>query len=68
MKNIEQLKKDAYSEETKKQIEADIDRALSLGINGTPSTVIGENVYIGIKPYTAFKELLIKAGAKKRGF
>jgi len=66
--NIEQLKKDAYSEETKKQIEADIDRALSLGINGTPSTVIGENVYIGIKPYTAFKELLIKAGAKKRGF
>lgn len=66
--NIEQLKKDAESPETAKKIEADIDKAAALGLNGTPSTVIGDKTYIGIKPYDDFKEILIKAGAKKRGF
>jgi len=66
--NIEQLKKDAESPETAKKIRDDIEKAAALGLNGTPSTVIGDKTYIGIKAYDDFKEILIKAGAKKRGF
>lgn len=66
--NIEQLKKDAESPETAKRIENDIEKAAALGLSGTPSTVVGDKTYVGIKPYDDLKEILIKAGAKKRGF
>ena len=66
--DTEQLKKDANSPETLQHLQADIDKAVSLGIVGTPSTVINDTVYMGLKPYSELKEMLIKAGAKKRGF
>ena len=66
--DIEQLKKDANSAETKKHIEQDIEKGVSLGIGGTPTTVIGDKVYMGLKAYSTLKEMLINAGAKKRGF
>lgn len=66
--DTEKLKKDANSYQIKKQIQNDIEEAASHGINGTPTTVIGDNVYIGIKPYNGLKQLFIEAGAQKRGF
>ena len=66
--DIEKLQKDANSPETLQKIKNDIDKGVALGIAGTPSTVIDGKLYVGLKPYTELKELLIKAGAKKRGF
>ncbi len=66
--DTEKLKKDAESFEVKKQIEYDIELGTAKGINGTPATVIGSTVYMGIKPYSELKRILIEAGAEKRGF
>ena len=66
--DTDKLKKDAESFEIKKQIEYDIEMATAKGINGTPATVIGSTVYMGIKPYSELKRILIEAGAEKRGF
>ena len=63
-----QLKKDANSEEVKQRISSDIEEATSRGINGTPATVIGTQVYIGIRQYDELKKMFIEAGAEKRGF
>ncbi len=64
--DTEKLKKDANSEEIKQQILSDIDEATSRGIAGTPSTVIGSNVYVGIRQYDEFKRMFMEAGAEKR--
>ena len=64
--DIEKLKKDANSEEVKQRILSDIDEATSRGIAGTPSTVIGSNVYVGIRQYDEFKRMFMEAGAEKR--
>lgn len=66
--DTEKLKKDAASEEVKQRIQSDIEEATSRGINGTPATVIGTQVYIGIRQYDELKKLFINAGAEKRGF
>lgn len=49
--DIEKLQEDANSVETSKQIKAEIDDAYKRGINGTPTTMINNNAYVGIKPY-----------------
>lgn len=64
--DMEQLQKDAESEEIKKEILAEIDAAYKEGINATPSSKIGNDVYIGIKPYEELKKWAIEKGAKKR--
>ena len=49
--DIEKLQEDANSIETSKQIKAEIDDAYKRGINGTPTTMINNNAYVGIKQY-----------------
>ncbi len=49
--DIEKLQEDANSIETSKQIKAEIDDAYKRGINGTPTTMINNNAYVGIKTY-----------------
>lgn len=66
--DTEKLKKDANGPEVKKQLEYDIDMAAAKGINGTPATVIGSTVHMGMKSYSELKRILIEAGAEKRGF
>lgn len=66
--DTEKLKRDANSEEVKQRIQSDIEEATSRGINGTPATVIGSNVHIGIRQYDELKRMFIEAGAEKRGF
>lgn len=62
-----ELKKDANSTATKARISHDIDTALKLKINGTPTMVINGVVYTGIKPYDDLKDILKRAatGEKK---
>lgn len=64
--DLEKLQEDANSPETIKKIKDDIDFAHKHGINGTPSTMIGNDVYIGVKSYKEFKDWVEKFGAEKR--
>lgn len=64
--DVEQLQKDANSEEVKKQLEAQIDEAYKSKIDATPAMVINGKLTIGIKPYSELKKLLEDAGAKSR--
>ena len=64
--DTEQLQRDANSFEVKKQLEDEIEEATSKGINGTPTTEINGKLYVGIRPYDEFKQILIEAGAKEK--
>lgn len=57
------LKRDANSKAVKKQLSNEIAQATKLGIDGTPTIVIDDQVYVGIKPYKELKDILLKAGA-----
>ena len=63
---MEQLKKDAESPEIEKEILAEIDEAYKQGLNGTPSSKIGNDVYVGIRNYNDLKKWAIENGAEKR--
>ena len=54
--DVEKLQEDANSTETSKQIKAEIADAYKRGINGTPTTMINNNAYVGIKPYKDYIE------------
>lgn len=64
--DLEKLQEDANSLETMNQIKDEIDFAYKHGINGTPSTMINNEVYVGVKPYKEFKEWVEKNGAEKK--
>ena len=64
--NIDKLKVDAYSDKTLKSISNDIEDAMALRIDGTPTLVINGKIYSGIKPYYELKDILIKAGAVEK--
>ena len=64
--DLEKLQEDANSLETMNQIKDEIDFAYKHGINGTPSTMINNEVYVGVKPYKEFKEWVKKNGAEKK--
>lgn len=64
--DTEKLYKDANSPEVKAQLAKEIDQAYSQGIDATPSTKIGNELYVGMKPYSQFLKLLEDAGASKR--
>ena len=64
--DMEQLEKDANSTEIKQEILDDIDAAYKQEINATPSIKIGNDTYIGIRPYNELKKWAIERGAEKR--
>ena len=64
--DMEKLQEDANSPETQKEIKDQIDEAYKKGIQGTPSTMINNEVYIGIKTYKEYQEWVEKLGAEKR--
>ncbi|OGI00328.1 MAG: hypothetical protein A2Y25_01720 [Candidatus Melainabacteria bacterium GWF2_37_15] len=59
--DIEQLKKDAYDPELKKEIEENVQRAKSLGVMGTPSYIIGIKKYDGMMPYEELKSKITES-------
>ena len=54
--DMEKLQEDANSFETAQQIKSEIDEAYKRGINGTPTTVINNDAYVGIKKYKEYVE------------
>lgn len=64
--DVEQLQKDANSDDVKAKLEKDIEKAYSQGINATPVTKIGSDVYVGIRPYSELIKILEDAGATRK--
>ncbi len=64
--DVDKLYKDANSEEIKAELVKEIELANAQGINATPTTKIGTDVYQGMKPYSQLLKLLEDAGAKRR--
>lgn len=63
--DMEKLKADANSAQTKNKLQKEIDDSFKLGINGTPAMILNGKVTIGIQPYSELKKMLIQAGATK---
>lgn len=57
---------DFNSEETTKELQAEIDKASELNIDGTPTMYINGEKIVGVKPYYELKELLTEHGALPR--
>ena len=64
--DVKQLEQDANSQEVKAELAKQIKESNARGINGTPSSQIGQDVYVGIKPYSELKKWMIDAGAQRR--
>lgn len=64
--DMEKLQQDAASPEIEQEILKEVDAAYKQGINGTPSSKIGNDVFVGIRPYPELKKWAIEHGAKKR--
>jgi len=56
--DIDKLKEDANSDETLKELKAQIEEAHSRDILGTPTIVIKDKVHIGIDPYSKYIKLI----------
>ena len=63
--DTEQLKKDAYSDEIKKQLEKEVNDAIEKGFNGTPTYIIGDKQYSGLS-YENLEKIVTDLGAVKR--
>jgi len=60
--DTKKLKKDAHNRKIyKEELKADVDRAHSLGIQGTPSFVIGIRKYEGVMPYEKLKKKILES-------
>lgn len=64
--DMKKLELDANSPEIREEILKEIDESYKEGINATPSSKIGNDVFIGIRPYPELKKWAIEQGAKKR--
>lgn len=58
--DLDKFQADANSEETAKILAEEIEEAAKLGINGTPSTKIGDDLKIGVKKYDEFKAWVVE--------
>ena len=63
--NMDQLRKDMKSPEVEKTLKQDFGLAEALGLNGTPSYVIGDNVVVGAVGLAALKQKIANARCGK---
>ena len=64
--NMQQLQEDANSAEINTKLLKEIDESFISGINATPTIKIGQDVYVGLKPYTEYVKLVQDAIAKQK--
>lgn len=57
---------DFESKNTSKEIENELEKAVDLEIDSTPTMFVNGEEIVGVKPYYELKEILIKHGAKPR--
>lgn len=64
--DVKKLETDANSKATDERLKKEIEDAIALKIDGTPTIVINGKLYSGIKPYSDLRDILIKAGAVEK--
>lgn len=64
--DIKRLEKDANSEEIKKELNSEIQDAISREINATPTLIINMQKITGNMPYYELREKLVQMGAKEK--
>lgn len=57
---------DFESDKTSKEIEVELNKAVDLNIDSTPTMYVNGDKIVGVKPYYELKEILIKHGAKRK--
>ena len=56
--NVDKLKKDMNDQEVESIIDADLELAREIGVDGTPGWVVGDKVTSGAMSPQAFKQLI----------
>ena len=64
--DIDKFQKDFNSQATSKEINTEINNAVKIKLDSTPTMFINGEKQVGVLPYYELKEMLIKHGAKKR--
>lgn len=57
---------DFESDKTSKEIETELNKAVDLNIDSTPTMYVNGDKIVGVKPYYELKEILIEHGAKRK--
>ena len=58
--NIERFLTDINSKETKNKLQKEIDNAIGVGVDGTPTLRIKDRSYHGAKPYYELKRIILE--------
>jgi protein-disulfide isomerase len=64
--DVERLLKDMNAQETYRRIDSNIELANRLGIDGTPSFVIGDQIMAGARGHTVLKHLIARQRANNK--
>lgn len=64
--NVDKAKKDAADDAMQKQIQANLDLGVDIGVRGTPMFIIGNNVYPGALQYDQLKQAISDARAASK--
>lgn len=62
--DVDAFRSDFYSKETFNEISNELKAANQRGIDATPTMIINNKKYVGVKPYSKLKDILIENGAK----
>ncbi|MCM1265440.1 MAG: DsbA family protein [Candidatus Gastranaerophilales bacterium] len=57
--DIDKFTRDINSSETKKRLQEEIDTAIGMGIDGTPTLIVNDRRYNGAKPYFELKRIIL---------
>ena len=63
--DVDRLKQDAKSPDVDKAVSANLDLGNSLGIDGTPGFIVGDQIVDGAMPLSQLQQLIATARAKK---
>ena len=64
--DYEQFKKDFISEETQKELMSDVNNAIQLNLDSTPTIYVNDEMVVGVRPYYKLKKILESDGAKRK--
>ena len=64
--DYEQFMKDFLSEETHKDLMDDVNNAIQLNLDATPTIYVNDEMVVGVKPYYKLKKILETHGAKRK--
>ena len=64
--DIDKFLKDIDSDDTKKEIQKELQASIELELDATPTMIINNEKIVGVKPYYELQKILEKHGAKRK--